>query len=85
MGFEFTPNEWLIVGLAALFGLLLGMALAGGGGRKHKALHRESSKRNDELTRENERLRKELRDIQGIPARGEAAHDSTHGGRRGSV
>lgn len=74
MGFEFTPNEWLILGLAALFGLLLGMALTAGGGRKHKALYKESSRRNTELERENERLRKELRDVQGVPARGTPTH-----------
>ena len=77
MSFEFTPNEFLIMGLVLLFGLLVGLALAAGGGRKHKKLYRESSRRNEELARENDRLRKELRDVQGIPARGAPTTETT--------
>jgi hypothetical protein len=64
MGFEFTPNEWLVLGLVLLFGLLLGAAMAAGGGRKHKARYRDEARRTAELERENERLRKELKDAE---------------------
>ncbi|HEY0115410.1 MAG TPA: hypothetical protein VGB54_06790 [Allosphingosinicella sp.] len=77
MGFDFTPNEWLIVGLVALFGLLLGVALAAGGGRKHKARYKEEAHRRAELERENERLRKELKqaEIDTVSARARAPVD----------
>ena len=82
MGFEFSPNEWLLVGLAALFGLLIGLAMAAGGGRKHKARYRDEARKSAELERENEKLRRELRDVQGIPAAGRA-HDADRHGQHG--
>jgi hypothetical protein len=77
MGFEFTPNEWLIVGLVFLLGLLLGAALAAGGGRKHKVRYKEESHRRTELEHENERLRKELKhaEIDNVSARARAPAD----------
>jgi len=74
MGFDFTPNEWLVLGLVLLFGLLLGAALASGRGRKHKVRYKEESSRRVELERENERLRKELKqaEIAGVTARARA-------------
>jgi len=67
MSFDFTPNELLIIGLAMLFALLLGMALAAGGGRKHKLRYREENKRAAELERENQKLRAELKTAHGLP------------------
>jgi len=77
MGFDFTPNEWLVLGLVLLFGLLLGAALAAGGGRKHKARYKEEARRAAELERENDRLRKELKqaEIDTIAARARAPVD----------
>jgi hypothetical protein len=77
MGFEFSPNEWLIVGLVFLLGLLLGAALAAGGGRKHKVRYQEESHRRAELERENDRLRKELKhaEIDTVAARARAPAD----------
>jgi hypothetical protein len=66
MGFEFTPNEWLIVLLAVLFGLLVGAAMASGGGRKHKARYKAEAARVQELTRENELLRKEVKNQEAL-------------------
>jgi hypothetical protein len=73
----FTPNQWLIVGLVLLFGLLIGAALASGGGRKHKARYRDEAARRAELERDNERLRKELKDaeINAVSARARAPVD----------
>jgi hypothetical protein len=77
MGFEFTPNEWLIVGLVFLLGLLLGAALTAGGGRKHKVRYQEESARRVELERENERLRKDVKqaEIDTVSARARAPAD----------
>ena len=75
MGFTFTPNEWLVIGLAMLFALLLGMALAAGGGRKHKLRYREENKRAAELERENVKLRKELKEAHALPGSTAAARD----------
>jgi Sec-independent protein translocase protein TatA len=77
MGFEFSPNEWLIVGLVFLLGLLLGAALTAGGGRKHKVRYKEESHRRAELERDNERLRKELKhaEIDNVSARARAPAD----------
>jgi uncharacterized membrane-anchored protein YhcB (DUF1043 family) len=83
MGFEFTPNEWLIVLLAVVFGMLVGAALAMGGSRKHKARYREEARRNAELQRENERLVREAREMDSL--RGAAARSPVREpeGRRG--
>ena len=78
MGFDFTPNQWLIVGLVFLLGLLIGAALGAGSGRKHKALYRDESRRRAELETENDRLRKELKqaEIDTVSARARApVHD----------
>ncbi len=74
---DFTPNEWLIVGLVLLLGLLLGAALMAGGGRKHKARYKEESHRRAELERENDSLRKELKraEIDNVAARARAPAD----------
>ena len=77
MGFEFTLNEWLVVGLVFLFGLLLGAGLTAGGGRKHKVRYQEENRRAADLERDNERLRKELKDaeINAVSARARAPVD----------
>jgi hypothetical protein len=79
MGFDFTPNEWLILGLVLLLGLVIGAALTAGGGRKHKVRYKEESHRRAELERENERLRKELKqaEIDAVSARARAPVDRT--------
>ena len=65
MAFGFTPNEWLILGLAVLFGLFIGAALMAGGG-KAKARRREQAQRIADLERENERLKKEMREMESL-------------------
>ena len=53
----FTPDQWLIVALVFLLGLVLGMALMAGG--KWKRRYREERARADGLEAENRRLQKE--------------------------
>jgi protein involved in polysaccharide export with SLBB domain len=78
MGIDFTPNEWLVVGLVFLLGLLIGAALAAGGGARHKLAYREEAARRAELERDNDRLRKDLKqsEIDTVSARARApVHD----------
>ena len=74
MGFSFDANEWLVVGLFFLLGLLIGAALTVGGGRRHKVAYREESARRAELERDNDRLRKDLKqsEIDTVSARARA-------------
>jgi hypothetical protein len=53
----FTPNQWLIVGLVFLLGLVLGAALRSG--RKWRGRYASENARARELEAENARLRKE--------------------------
>ena len=53
----FTPDQWLIVALVFVLGLVLGMALMAGG--KWKRRYKEERARADELETENRRLQKE--------------------------
>ena len=73
----FTANQWLIVGLVLLFGLLIGAALASGGGRKHKVRYQEESRRRAELESDNDRLRKDMKqaEIDNVAARARAPAD----------
>ena len=77
MGFEFTLNEWLVVGLVLLLGIVLGAALTAGGGRKHKERYAEERRRADELQAENDRLRKDVRtaEVDAVSARARAPVD----------
>ena len=53
----FTPDQWLILLLAFVLGLVLGMALLAS--PKWKGRYREEVTRREELEAENERLRRE--------------------------
>jgi len=65
----FTPNEWAVVLLVFLLGLFIGMFFLAGG--KWKRRYRDEVARREELERDNEALRKELRDLETL--RGAAA------------
>jgi hypothetical protein len=71
----FTPNQWLVIGLIFLLGIVLGMALRGGS--KWKGRYREEAGlRRDEVGRleaENARLRKEAAEMDTL--RHSAARD----------
>ena len=77
MGFEFSLNEWVVVGLVFLLGLVLGAALTAGGGRKHKERYADERRRADELQAENDRLRKDVRtaEVDAVSARARAPVD----------
>jgi uncharacterized membrane-anchored protein YhcB (DUF1043 family) len=55
---SFTPDQWLILLLAFLLGLVLGMALLAS--PKWKGRYREEVARRQELEAENERLKREF-------------------------
>ncbi|HYE28372.1 MAG TPA: hypothetical protein VEA61_09085 [Allosphingosinicella sp.] len=60
----FTPDQWLIVGLVFLLGLVLGMALMAGG--KWKRRYREERARAAELEAENRRLQKDAAEMDSL-------------------
>ena len=69
----FTPDQWVIVGLIFLLGIVLGMALMAGG--KWKRRYKEERARCAELEAENKRLQKdsaEMDTLRQAAARDEA-------------
>ena len=60
----FTTNQWLIVGLVFLLGIVVGMILRGGG--KWKAAYREEVRRREELEMENRRLAKDSAEMDSL-------------------
>ena len=78
----FSPDQWLIVALIFLLGLVIGMALMAGGKwkrryREEANLRKEDAKQRKELEAENARLRKEAGEmdtLRGAAARDEARH-----------
>lgn len=69
----FTPDQWLIVALVFVLGLVLGMALMAGG--KWKRRYREERARADAAEAENRRLAKdadEMDTLRHAAARDEA-------------
>lgn len=67
----FTPDQWLIVGLVFLLGLVLGMAVMAGG--KWKRRYRDERARVAELEAENRRLQKDSAEMDSL--RNAAARD----------
>lgn len=57
----FTADQWIIVGLVFLLGLVIGMALMAGG--KWKRRYREERARAADLEAENKRLQKEAAEM----------------------
>ena len=57
----FTNDQWLIVGLVFILGLIVGMAMLAGG--KWKRRYREESARAKDLEAENKRLRSEAAEM----------------------
>ena len=54
---DFTPDQWLVLGLIFLLGLVVGMILMSGG--KWKRRYREEVRRREAIEAENRHLRKE--------------------------
>jgi len=77
----FTPNEWLIVLLAFVLGLLIGMMLLAGSKWKQRYKEESRSRRDDqrrieELETENRRLAAATHSADGL-RRSDAGHDSS--------
>jgi len=60
----FTPQQWLIVALIFLLGLVIGMALMAGG--KWKRRYKDERARADKLEAENRRLGKESAEMDSL-------------------
>jgi uncharacterized membrane-anchored protein YhcB (DUF1043 family) len=69
----FTTDQWIILILVFLLGLLIGMFMMAGG--KWKRRYREEVRAREELERENERLRRDGREMDSL--RGAAARDES--------
>jgi outer membrane murein-binding lipoprotein Lpp len=67
----FTNDQWVVVALVFLLGLVVGMILTAGG--KWKRRYRDESVRVRELETENARLRKDASEMDSL--RGAAARD----------
>jgi uncharacterized protein HemX len=60
----FTNDQWLIVALVFVLGLVVGMALMAGG--KWKRRYRDENKRAQALEAENKRLRGEAKEMESL-------------------
>jgi hypothetical protein len=60
----FTTNQWLIVGLIFLLGIVVGMIMRGGG--RWKAAYYEEIRRREELEVENRRLAKDSAEMDSL-------------------
>jgi hypothetical protein len=60
----FTPDQWLIILLAFVLGLVLGMALLAS--PKWKGRYRDETRRRETLEAENEQLRREAREMDSL-------------------
>jgi hypothetical protein len=67
----FTPDQWLILALAFVLGLILGMALLAS--PKWKRRYREEVTRREAVEADNARLRRESAELDSL--RGAAARD----------
>jgi len=82
----FTPEQWLILLLAFVLGLILGMAFLAS--PKWKRRYRDESRRCAELEAENKRLRRdgsEMDTLRHAAARDEARHDERRTDRPGPL
>ena len=61
---SFTPDQWLILLLTFLLGLILGMALFAGS--KWKPRYRDEVRRREALETENEQLRRDAREMDSL-------------------
>jgi hypothetical protein len=82
----FTPEQWLILLLAFVLGLILGMAFLAS--PKWKRRYREEVARREEAEAENKRLRRdagEMDTLRHAAARDEARHDERRIDRPGPL
>ncbi len=55
----FTQDQWMIIALVFILGLLIGMFLTAGGRRKWKTRYREEVSRREQIEREHKRHHEE--------------------------
>lgn len=60
----FTPDQWIMLGLVFLLGLLIGLFLMAG--RRWRRLYNEEVRRNQALEAENEQLRRDAREMESL-------------------
>ena len=60
----FTPDQWLIILLVFVLGLVLGMALLAS--PKWKGRYRDEARRREALETENEQLRRDARELDSL-------------------
>jgi uncharacterized membrane-anchored protein YhcB (DUF1043 family) len=60
----FTPDQWLIILLTFVLGVVLGMALMAS--PKYKGRYRDEVRRREALEAENEQLRREAREMDSL-------------------
>ena len=60
----FTPEQWLIILLVFVLGLILGMALLAS--PKWKGRYRDEARRREALEAENEQLRRDARELDSL-------------------
>jgi hypothetical protein len=64
----FTSDQWIIVALVFVLGLLIGAFLFSGGGRRWKTRYHEESRRREELERTHAEREKEWREQDSLRA-----------------
>jgi len=60
----FTPEQWLLILLTFVLGIILGMALMANG--KWKGRYRDEVRRREALEAENEQLRRDAREMDSL-------------------
>ena len=77
----FTPDQWVVVALVFLLGLVLGMAMMAGG--KWKRRYREEARIRADVEAENARLRKH--EAEAVALRNAAARSPSRDTSRGPL
>jgi len=65
---SFTSDQWVILALVFVLGLLIGAFLFAGGGRKWKTRYREEARRREEIEKRHEDDAKEWRERDSLRA-----------------
>ena len=72
----FTQDQWLIVALVFVLGLLIGMFMTAGGRRKWKTRYREESAKREAIEREHRDHMKRHASDTNVGTRGSSRRDS---------
>ena len=78
----FTQDQWMIVALVFVLGLLIGMFLTAGGRRKWKTRYRDETTRREALEKEHREHQKRFDEREKEYAKHESARTSTASTRR---